>query len=497
MRVAKVALVTSLLAVAGFALYVTRDGAAANDEVGKATVEEAPYQPRPAGMVTFNKDIARIMFNNCTSCHRPGEVAPFALLSYQDAKKRAKQIADVTGSRFMPPWKAEHSDYSLKGARRLTADEMGLIKQWADEGMPEGRNVPLPAMPKFIDGWQLGKPDLVVKMGEPFPVPADGPDIYRNFALPLSLAEDKWIRAIEFRPAARSVVHHSLFFFEATGSARKLDEEDPKPGYSGGMGGISRGLGGFGSGGGRIAQDGAAKTGATFGSLGGWAVGGQGKELPEGLAWFVPKGADLVLSTHFHPSGKSESEASTVGIYFAKEPPTRRFTGVQLPPLFGFFEGIEIPAGEKEYKIEDSFILPVDVKGIGVGAHAHYLAKRMKMTATLPNGESKVLLSINDWDFSWQDQYQFEQFVSLPRGTKLTVSIIYDNSAENPRNPSSPPKKVEWGEGSTDEMGSMSLMVVAGNESELPELQQSIAQHVRRSALKTSPIRLLRQMRRD
>lgn len=473
-----------------------RSDVMATDGNSSRSIAEAPYRKRPAGSLTFNKDIAPIVFNNCATCHRPGEVAPFSLLTYQDAKKRAKQMAYVTESRFMPPWKADHSDFKLKDARRLTNDQIGLIVQWAEEGAPEGAGVSLPPLPKFVDGWQLGKPDVVLKMSEGFSVPADGPDIYRNFALPMSLVEDKWIRAIEFRPGSRGVVHHSLFFFDATGSARKLDEEDPQPGYSGGMGGISRGLGGGLRRGGRLGQDGAAAPDATSGTLGGWAVGAGARELPEGLSWFVPKGADFILSTHFHPSGKAEKEVSTVGIYFASKPPERRFSGVQLPPLFGFFEGIDIPAGAKEYKIEDSFVLPIDVQAIGVSAHAHYLAKKMKMTATLPSGETKTMLSITDWDFSWQDQYQFERFVSLPTGTKLHVMITYDNSAENPRNPTNPPKKVMWGEGSTDEMGSMSLMVVAANEPELGQLQRDFAQHIRRSALQISPLRMLQQIRR-
>jgi hypothetical protein len=218
---------------------------------------------------------------------------------------------------------------------------------------------------------------------------------------------------------------------------------------------------------------------APIGSLGGWAVGAQARILPEGLAWYLPKNADLILSTHFHPSGKPEKEVSTVGIYFADKAPTKKFTGIQLPPLFGVFKGLDIPAGAKEYTIEDSFTLPVDVKAFGVGAHAHYLAKQMRLTARLPGGRTRTLLWISDWDFAWQDQYQFKEFVSLPKGTRLEVKITYDNSADNPRNPASPPKRVSWGEGSNDEMGSMSLLVVAANEAEMPELQQAYRQHLR------------------
>jgi mono/diheme cytochrome c family protein len=428
----------------------------------------------PSGSLTFSKDIAPIILDNCASCHRPGAVAPFSLLNYQDVKKRAKQVAYITGKRIMPPWKADQSDYEFKGARRLTGEQIELIRKWVEAGAPEGDPKDMPAPTAFNDGWSLGKPDLIVKMSEAYPVPADGPDIYRNFALPLNLTEDKWVRAIEFRPAARSVVHHSLFFFDATGSARKQDEEDPLPGYSGGMGGLARGSLNAGS-----LWRAAGGQPAPVGGLGGWAVGAQAGFLPEGLARYMPKGADLILATHFHPSGKAEKETSTVGIYFADRAPTKQFTGIQLPPLFGVFKGIDIPAGAKEYTIEDSFTLPVDVKAFGVSAHAHYLAKQMKLTAQLPGGRARTLLWISDWDFAWQDQYQFKDFVSLPKGTRLDVKITYDNSADNPRNPASPPKRVGWGEGSNDEMGSVSLMVVAENETDMPQLRQTYREYLR------------------
>jgi len=329
---------------------------------------------------------------------------------------------------------------------------------------------------------------MIVKMKEGFSVPADGPDIYRDFAISLNLTEDKWVRAIEFRPGARSVLHHSLFFYDTTGTARKLDEDDPGPGYTGGMGGLNRrALGRL-----DAAQIGRALTSgglsSVFGGLGGWAVGAQARVLPEGLAYFLPKGSDLIMSTHFHPSGKIENEISTIGLYFADKPPVKRFMGIQVPPLFGVFEGLDIPAGTKEYTIEDSFLLPVDVRAFGVAAHAHYIGKQMKMDATLPGGQTKSLLSISDWDFSWQGQYQFKDWVTLPKGTRLHVKITYDNSAENPRNPSTPPKRVLWGENSTDEMGSISLMVVAADENELPQLRAASVKSIRDAYLKNPGI---------
>ncbi len=430
------------------------------------------------GAFNFSEHIAPIVFNNCATCHRPGEAAPFTLLNYNDVKKRGKFIAEVTGTRLMPPWKADKGDYEFKNERRLTDTQIEMIRRWVADGMPEGDPAKLPKLPKFTEGWQLGKPDLIVKMSDAYTVPADGPDIYRNFAIPLNLAEDRWVKAIDFRPSARSVVHHSLFFIDTTGSARKADEEDPEPGYSGRMG---LGRGSFGRLFSRGNQNRESGGGNLVSSLGGWALGAQARVLPDGLAFFVPKGADLILSTHFHPQGKQEKELSTVGLYFADKPPTKSFTGIQLPTLFGIFEGLDIPAGAKEYTIEDSFVLPVDVKAFGVGGHAHYLGKQMKLTATLPDGNAKTLLWIKDWDFAWQDQYQFREFVPLPKGTRLDVRISYDNTADNPRNPSSPPKRVTWGEGSNDEMGSMSLMIVAANESEMPTLRQAYGRHLRDS----------------
>jgi hypothetical protein len=246
-----------------------------------------------------------------------------------------------------------------------------------------------------------------------------------------------------------------------------------------GLGG-GRGRRGGGTGG----ADGGAELLRRGGStLGGWALGGRAQQLPDGLAFFVPRGSDLILSTHFHPSGRAEQEASTVGLYFADRPPTNAFAPIQLPPVFGALEGIDIPAGERGYTISDSFELPVEVEAFGVTAHAHYLGREMKLTATLPDGETRTLLWIDDWDFSWQEAYRFTEFVRLPRGTRLDVTISYDNSADNPRNPSNPPMRVTWGEESTDEMGSMSLQIVPVRPGDLATLQEAYAGHVREAAL--------------
>ncbi len=424
--------------------------------------------------LTFTRNIAPIVFSHCSSCHRPGEAAPFSLLTYADVQKRAKQIVQVTEAHTMPPFKADPGDCSFRDDIRLTSDQVAAIKTWADNGAPEGPASEMPKLPAFSGGWQLGKPDLIVKMDRAYPVKADGPDVYRNFALPLNLSEDTWVRAIEFRPGARSIVHHSLLFYDATGNGRKKEGQDGMPGFGGGMGGLVGGGGGL-----KSLLNSNSNATSPVGSLGGWALGGNAMELPDGLAYHVPKGADLILSTHFHPSGKAENEVSTVGIYFAPKAPAHPFMAVQMPPLFGVFSGLKIPAGEKNYVIADSYKLPVDVKAFGVSAHAHYLGKDFSLIAELPNGIIKKLILIPDWDFNWQGQYLYKSDVPLPKGTTLRVKLVYDNSATNPRNPSSPPKNVKWGEQSTDEMGSITLRLTAQNDTDMPALEEDYKMHVR------------------
>jgi hypothetical protein len=433
---------------------------------------------------TFSKDIAPILFGQCATCHRPGEAAPFSLLTYQDAQKRGKLIAQVTQSKQMPPWKAETGDVTFRNDRRLKEEQIAVLQQWVAAGMPEGNKKDLPAPPTFTSEWLLGKPDLVVKMPKAYRVPAEGRDIYRNFAISLGLKEDKWVRAIDFRPSAASVVHHTLFFLDTTGTAAKAEADSGQVGTSGAMSALGRGGKGKGGLGSLAALGGGG--GSQIGNLGGWALGAQARSLPDGLAYHLPKGADLLLSTHFHPSGKAEDEASSVAFYFADKPPAQRFMGLQIPFAFGILAGIDIPAGKKDFSIEDSYVLPVNVKAFGISAHAHYIAKDFKVTATLPDGKTKTLLRIPDWDFGWQEQYRFQEFIDLPKGTKVHAKITYDNSAENPRNPTNPPRRVRWGKESTDEMGSITLQVVAAKEGEFPRLQEAYRQHIRDAALKAA-----------
>lgn len=420
-----------------------------------ASVARADETP---AKVTFAEHIAPLVFKQCASCHRPGEAAPFSLLSYQSARSHAKTMLQVMEDRYMPPWQPEPGHGEFRDARRLTDAQIALFKKWVTEGMPEGDATKTPPVPKFPEGWQIGTPDLIVKMDRPFDVPASGPDIYQNFVIPLKLKEDKWVTAVEFRATAPTVVHHVLYFLDDSGRARKQNPKEGQPGFPG---------------------MGFRPTGA----LGGWAVGATPVKLPEGLAYPMSKGSDLVLQTHFHLSGKAEKELITVGIYFADKPPTRTLANLQLPPVFGLFSNIDIAPGQSDFKISDKFTLPVDVDLVGAAAHAHYIAKSMKADATLPDKTQVPLFFIRDWNFAWQGQYLYKDFVHLPKGTVIQANLLWDNSKSNPRNPSEPPKRVRWGEESTDEMGSVRLMMVASNEAETRQLQEAIRNHVRKTAV--------------
>ena len=409
-----------------------------------------------ADTVTFSEHVAPIVYQNCVTCHRPGEAAPFSLISYDDVKKRGSLIATVTKARYMPPWHAAHDFGEFADERRLTDQQIATIAMWVERGMPQGDVSKMPKLPQFEEGWHLGKPDLILEMPVGFDLPASGPDVFRNFAIPTGLKEDKWVRAVEFRPSTRKAAHHALFAWVAGGSTARLDGADGKPGF-GGMGtvGVTPGQ-------------------ANSGGLGGWAVGGTPKFTPAGLAMALPKGSDFLLQMHFHLTGKAETEKAVVGLYFADKAPERNMMAIGLPGLFGFGSGINIAPGDKNFTIQDSFTVPVDVSVASALAHAHYIGREMKATATLPDGSIQPLIWIQDWDFNWQETYTYKNSFVLPKGTRIDAMLRYDNSSENPRNPSSPPKQVLFGEESFDEMGSVGLMVTAVRKEDEAALQKAL-----------------------
>lgn len=421
--------------------------------VAQDPTDPTPPAPAAAGVPNvpnFAEHVAPIVYGSCTRCHRPGEAAPFALESYADVRKRARNLLAAIEDRFMPPWHPEPGYGRFRNDARLTDEQIATFRNWVKTGMTEGPKDKMPQPPTFPSGWQLGEPDMVLQTSGAFEVPAKGKDVYRNFSIPLGLQEDKWIRAVEVRPGARSVLHHVLVFLDERQEMQQYEGKDGKPGFSG-----------------MREQRGAL--------IAGWAVGGIPEPLPEGLAIKLPKGSDLVLQSHLHPSGKKESEQTTIGIYFAKEAPKRTLVSLQLPPLFGFTAGLDIPAGTKDYRLRDSFELPCDVEAVTVGGHAHMLCTSMKMWAETATGEELPLLWIRKWDFDWQNNYTFRSLVPLPKGATIRAEIVYDNSKDNPNNPNKPPKRVRWGRETTDEMGSITVQLVPKNEDDLQALADAVA----------------------
>ncbi len=389
--------------------------------------EDTPTDPKATpAKVTFNRHVAPVLFAQCASCHRPGEVAPFPLLTYQDAKKRAKQLAQVVRDRTMPPWKPAPDYGHFLDERRLTDEEIALVTAWAEADAPEGDAADLPPAPTFPDGWQLGTPDLVVKMPEPFKVPASGPDVMQNFVIPLDVPEGRMVVGFEFRPGNRKVVHHAICLLDSTGTARRLQDAERGPGYLG----SKKGLGFVPSGG-----------------LGWWAPGLAPRFVPEGTGRYLMKGADVVLQVHYHPSGKEETDQSEFAVYFARKPGAKFLGGFAVESWV-----LDIPPGEPAYRRSAEYTLPVETTLIGAVPHMHWLGKEMKVWAERPDGKTVPLLHIPRWDFNWQDYYVYREPVTLPKGTKVKMDAWFDNSSGNPANPSRPPRRVGWGEGTADEM---------------------------------------------
>ena len=405
------------------------------------------YVPRPVGTLTFTKDIAPIVFENCAVCHRPGESAPFSLLSYRDVMKRAKQIAEVTESRFMPPWLPERGHIPFAGERLLTADQIGVIGQWVAEGAVEGDPADLPPLPQWTAGWQLGKPDLVVTMLEPYTLPAEGTDVFRNFVIPIPVPATRYVRTVELRPGNPKIVHHAVMSVDPTSSSRHLDEEDAKVGFDG----MEQGPGA-----------------RSPGHFLGWTPGKMPLRGTEEIAWRLKKGTDFVLQLHMLPSGKPEVIQSRIGLFFTDKPPPK------IPVVLRLGSNtIDIPAGKKDYVIEDTFRLPVDVEVLGIYPHAHYLCREMQGDGLLPDQTKQRLLHIKQWDFNWQDDYRYAKPVYLPKGTVLSMRYRYDNSAENVRNPHNPPRRVVYGPHSSDEMGDLWIQVLPRNQKDLTILKRN------------------------
>jgi Tfp pilus assembly protein PilF/mono/diheme cytochrome c family protein len=411
--------------------------------MGALVARSAPRQvslPSAAAQVTFNRDVAPIMFRSCATCHRPGEAAPFLLLTYSDAKKHARQIADVTRSRAMPPWLPEPQELKFADELRLPDAEIGLIQRWVEQGAVEGDAAQLPPQPKFVQGWQLGKPDLILTASKPLTLPPQGTDTYWNFIFPVPIQQTRWVKAIEIRPGDKRYVHHANILVDRYGASRKREAE---PGA--GFGGMEI----------RIeSQVFDPDSHLLF-----WKPGTIPYVEPEGMALRLDKGTDLILNTHMQPSGKPEVIQPSIGLYFTPQPATK------LPMLLQLENDVklDIPAGQKDFLVTDEFTLPLDVDLMAIYPHAHYLGKDIQASATLPDGTSKTLIHIPHWNLNWQAVYRYAEPVRLPKGTTVSLRYGYDNSEENALNPNHPPARVVGGNRSSDEMCHLWLQVLPVN----------------------------------
>jgi Flp pilus assembly protein TadD/mono/diheme cytochrome c family protein len=397
--------------------------------------------PRKAD-VTWSGEIAPLVYKNCTTCHHPGGGGPFSLLSYHDARRWGAQMATVTQSRFMPPWLPEHGYGDFADERRLSNEDIAKIAQWVKAGMPEGNPGAAPAAPKYSETWEYGKPDLVLSVERPFSLPASGTDVFRNFVLPYPLQQTHYIRAMEIRPGAPQIVHHANVLIDRTASFRRAHPEQWQDGVPGMELEVDAG------------NEFDPDSHFLF-----WKPDTPVLVEPEGMPWRLDAGNDLILNMHLKPSGKAEVITAEVGLYFTDQPPSKQPMLLQLE----HDSALDIPAGRREFVVEDELKLPVDVEVLGIYPHAHYLGKVLEAWATLPDQQRRWLIRIPDWDIDRQSVYRYRKPVLLPRGSVVHMHYIYDNSAENVHNPHNPPVRVKAGNRSEDEMAHLWLQVLPVN----------------------------------
>ena len=409
---------------------------------------DARPAPIPAN-VTWATEVGPIIERACLDCHGEDPLAPFSLLTYEDASERADRIARVTAARRMPPWlpRGEHGTFA--GERMLTDREVELFRVWVDGGALAGTEAPEALVGDAEGVWQPGEPDLIVTLPT-YELAAEGYDVYRNLVVEIPVEETRWVEYVELRPGNRTAVHHARMMVDNSSSSRDLDGEDSEPGFDG--------------------MELTSNATNPDGHFIGWTPGKTRLPPLDGMAWRLEPGTDLVVQLHLRTSGEPQEVTAQVEFHFADEPPRRRPAILVVSSL-----QIDIPAGASDYSVSNSFTLPVDVDVLSVYPHAHYLGKDLRATALLPNGREVPLIHIPDWDFNWQDDYRFAEPISLPAGTTILKEFTFDNSAGNPHNPVDPPKRVVYGSNSDDEMADLILQVLPRNEEDRSALIQAQA----------------------
>jgi Flp pilus assembly protein TadD/mono/diheme cytochrome c family protein len=392
--------------------------------------------------VTWSRQIAPIVYHNCSTCHHPGGGGPFNLMTYEDARRRGPQMVQVTQSRFMPPWLPEPGYGDFADSRRLSDEQVALIRKWFEAGMPEGDRSAAPPLPHYDATWQMGKPDLILTVERPYDLVASGTDVFRNFILPYPLAQTHYIRAIEILPSVPQIVHHCNLLIDRTASFRRQHPTNWKDGIPG-----------------MELQVDAGNTFDPDSHFLFWKPDTPVLSEPEGMQWRLDPGNDLILNMHLKPSGKPETISAKIGLYFAAGPPTFFPMLLQLEDD----RDLNIPAGDKHFVAQDELKLPIDVNVLGVYPHAHYLGKELEGWAILPNGEKKWLIRIPNWDIDRQSIYRYRKPIFLPSGSVLHMHYIYDNSEDNVHNPNYPPIRVRAGNRSVDEMSHLWIQVLPIN----------------------------------
>lgn len=393
---------------------------------------------------TFARDIAPLVHANCAPCHRPGNIAPFSLLTYDDVRAHAADVLAAIESREMPPWLPEAGGIRFSNARGLTDAQVAVVRRWVGDGTPRGSEADAPPPPTFTDGWQLGTPDLVVRLPEAYTLKAGQADVFRNFVVPVRLSKTVYVRGVEFRPDRPASIHHAVIGVDASGESRRLDAADPEPGYEG------------------MFSD---EFHSPDGHFIGWTPGRTPALESPDMAWRLEPGTDLVVQMHMLPGTAAVPLQPSLAIYFSDRPPTVTPFMVKLTST-----EIDIPPGAADVVVEDAYTLPVDVEAISVYPHAHYLARAITGVADLPSGERIPLLTIRNWDFHWQEFHRYESPVALPSGTTLRMTIVYDNTAGHQPAAGTPPRRVRYGPRSSDEMADLWFQVLPRRSSELPVL---------------------------
>jgi tetratricopeptide (TPR) repeat protein len=386
---------------------------------------------------TFAHDVAPVVYARCIRCHQPDGDGPFSLITYDEVRRHARQIAEVTATRYMPPWKPDADSPAFVGDRRLTDDQIAMLDRWAKAGAPEGRREDLPAPPAATGAWVWGEPDVVIALPT-YALRAAGGDVFRNFVVTVPGRGTRYVRGFQFRPRSRGV-HHANIRIDPTRASRALDDADPEPGY-----------------------EGVVLHSADYpdGHFLGWTPG-QAAPPSADLAWALTGGTDLVVQLHMRPTGRVEQIAPLIGLYLTDRPPARTPAIVRLGR-----QNLDIAAGASEYRVADSFRLPVAADVVAIQPHAHYRARSVVAFATLPDGSRRTLIHISDWDFGWQDQYQLAVPIALPAGTTLEMTYVFDNSSRNARNPSRPPEPVSWGWRTSDEMADVWIQMWTRDEAD-------------------------------